>query len=253
MLVCILALFDDGCASLCGVNPYCSCMTGARSPACRARRHERAIARGYLLPRPRLNSCWIEVPCELAPRLKVMAKSLAVHHSHNGMLETPTHFARTAALRADVPALLREDALRLHRQANRAKHAWAPTHAPAVSIPTVVKDEDPLSACDPWAGARLPSPPCAVPSSVEDPWACWSRRRTRLSQTQPQRLHTQPQDSEPDDIIGKILVRLTHIESAVRGLLVSSAGGLRVDSTGLKDTEGTPAETVAADDVLMGP
>lgn len=56
-----------------------------------------------------------------------MAASLQLHAEHNSLNEVPTHYARTAALRAreQIGDQATEVSLRSHRAANKAKHDWS--------------------------------------------------------------------------------------------------------------------------------
>ena len=109
-------------------------MPGVRSADSHLRRQERAIDRGFITPRPRHGYGWIEVPMELAGRARTMVKSLEVHAQHNRAIPAPKHFARDAALQAPLAAEQCLQALRLHRQANRAKHSWRPAHSTPSSV-----------------------------------------------------------------------------------------------------------------------
>ena len=118
----------------------------------------------------------MQVPSEIAPRVRPCARSLALHAEHNSLAGSPRHFARTASQAAlasgDLTQYAHGDALKVHRKANRAKHSWT----------TASGREDPLIANDPWAAyapragrsvEKVAAASCACPTSCGR-CAAWS-------------------------------------------------------------------------------
>ncbi len=83
-------------------------LPSALSAEVRDRRRKCALARGYLTPHPNPGHCWLVVPTELAPRIRAMLKSLAIHAVHNSCLRMPTHFPRSAVLQLNLKPSERE-------------------------------------------------------------------------------------------------------------------------------------------------
>jgi hypothetical protein len=91
-----------------------------------AARRERAITRGFLTSKP-IGSSHILVPDKIAARVKTISKSLAVHRDHCSLVGRNVHSAAAAAVAAKLslsPAEFK-DALKVHKEANRAKHNWS--------------------------------------------------------------------------------------------------------------------------------
>ena len=101
-------------------------MPHCHSPEKRRRRHLRAVERGYVRPRP--SGCsHVAVPSALQDRVRSMTKSLDLHARHDHVAGRSSHFARAATLAAEavggITASEKNDALRIHQAANKAKHA----------------------------------------------------------------------------------------------------------------------------------
>ena len=67
----------------------------------------------------------MEVPEQLADKVRTISKSLKVHETHNQVSGHAHHFARQAAFAASSGDAELQGALQVHRAANRAKHRWA--------------------------------------------------------------------------------------------------------------------------------
>jgi len=98
-------------------------MPHLHSPAARAARHARALARGYVTPRP-AGCRFVPVRAELLPAALDMTRSLEYHFAHQNMVECPHHFARHATMHAQAVISPKEfsTAMKLHSKANKAKH-----------------------------------------------------------------------------------------------------------------------------------
>jgi len=102
----------------------------------------RALERGYISCR-RSGFCHVEVARDIAPRLRVISKSLTLHNEHNQRAGYASHYARRATTAAQLAPESSKLALALHRAANRAKHEWSVSQTSATS-------SDPLWTLDPW-------------------------------------------------------------------------------------------------------
>ena len=123
MLYCLLVLLADlSLAAFCVAGFL---MPHVRSPASRLARHERAVRRGYLAPRP-VGSRHILVEDAIAPRVKLVASSLTLHRAHCLAVGRGVHSANVAAAAAKgLGAINQEEynaARSAHRAANAAKH-----------------------------------------------------------------------------------------------------------------------------------
>lgn len=106
-------------------------MVHCHSAAALKQRRRRAVYRGYVRVPPRHFS-FVLAAKAIAPHVKRMAASVAIHAEHNRMLsergEASCHFARSAALRAASAGVISAEeaywCLATHREANRAKHDW---------------------------------------------------------------------------------------------------------------------------------
>jgi hypothetical protein len=85
-----------------------------------------------------------------------MVRSLTVHEAHNNSVGMPSHFARCAALAANLSENELKKSMAVHRAANRAKHDWP-------------SEPDPWSCSDPWskAAAALVKPNFQTAAAVE--------------------------------------------------------------------------------------
>ena len=131
-------------------------MVHCHSPAARARRLARAVERGFITAGAGPGRAFIAVGASVAPRVKVMARSLELHEEHNFRAGRPAHYARHAALHAG----LRDDelhrALASHRAANHAKHHWrrgGVSSSPEAGVDSEGGCHDPLPS-----GLRVESP-----------------------------------------------------------------------------------------------
>mmetsp|Transcript_29887 Transcript_29887/g.40411 ORF Transcript_29887/g.40411 Transcript_29887/m.40411 type:complete len:265 (-) Transcript_29887:82-876(-) len=138
-------------------------------------RRERALRLGYIVAAP-LGMRHVLVSDEIAPRLKAISASLSAHSHHNRLNGHGSHFARSAALLAAADKLISkpecDQALRTHRDANRAKHLWLPK-APHNN------QTDPLLIHDPWSASSRPPPARGAPL------ASTSARASSLSSAPP--------------------------------------------------------------------
>ena len=102
-------------------------MPHVRSPASRLARHERAVRRGYLAPRP-VGSRHILLEDAIAPRVKLVASSLSLHRARCLAVGGGVHSANVVVVVAKgLGAINQEEyntARSAHRAANAAKHAW---------------------------------------------------------------------------------------------------------------------------------
>jgi hypothetical protein len=82
------------------------------------------------------------VPSHIAPRVKVVAASLACHARHNELSMHSSHYARLAAVAAADKKLITAsellEASRLHRSANRAKHEWNSSRSSVCAIDPLI-------------------------------------------------------------------------------------------------------------------
>jgi len=102
-------------------------MPGLRSPGRLAARRARAVARHFVVPPASIAFRRVRVPAEVAPRVKRVAESLALHCEHVKLTGKDIPFARAAAREA-APVVGRAAcrvSMRVHDAANVAKHAWA--------------------------------------------------------------------------------------------------------------------------------
>mmetsp|Transcript_1884 Transcript_1884/g.5639 ORF Transcript_1884/g.5639 Transcript_1884/m.5639 type:complete len:115 (+) Transcript_1884:54-398(+) len=94
-------------------------MPHLHSPLARLRRHERAVARGYI-------SSAAPVPTadlDISQRLATVGASMAIHKQHCGALKQDIHTAAIAAARAKAAGLIDDKLYNQARAANRAKHS----------------------------------------------------------------------------------------------------------------------------------
>ena len=135
-------------------------MPHLRSAAASSARCARAVERGFLRPRP-VGSRHILVPETIAPRVRTVVSSMALHRDHCRALQLDINTAAVAACRArELQVLSQEDLLharQTHRAANLAKHSWADVVA-ARPLPTPSSSRGPLSCPGPSCS---PLPPVA--------------------------------------------------------------------------------------------
>jgi hypothetical protein len=98
-------------------------MVRGRSEAARFARYRRARDRGFLLPKPK-DSCYVEVDGRLAPAVKTLAKSLAIHANHDAMSGSAHHHARQATLlvKDDISENEFKASMSWHKKGGQAKH-----------------------------------------------------------------------------------------------------------------------------------
>jgi len=101
-------------------------MPGKHSAAKLALRRERAISRGFLIPKaPSAKRILVAEP--VADRVKAVARSLELQASHQALSGTSSSFARSST--RDAKPFLSDEAYRssmqLHDRANIAKHFWS--------------------------------------------------------------------------------------------------------------------------------
>ena len=140
-------------------------MPHLHSKAARERRHCRAVERGFWKPRdPGLKE--VVVRSTLAPRVKAIVNSLALHQKYNDIAGYASHHARHASYAAALvsPAVDTKQAMSTHRQASRAKHNWSVNNCACwadvrddASAPSRRESphfgrepNDPLAEADPW-------------------------------------------------------------------------------------------------------
>jgi len=121
-------------------------MPHLHSAAALAARRQRAALCGFIVRRPDGHQ-HVLVHDDVADRVRCMARSIKLHHSHNVANGRPAHFARDAARAACGDGKDLGHAMRCHRAANKAKHCWHKDR----------EAEDPLMVNDPWLHARRPS------------------------------------------------------------------------------------------------
>jgi len=131
------------------VASSCS-MPHLHSEAARARRHERAVRLGFVVPRAGGGSTRrIEVGAEVATRARTVAKSLELHRSHCRLLGQDLHSAAVAAVAARP--VIGDGAFRearaAHKKANTAKHSWADLAAVPDSWEGLVPSPSSRGAC----------------------------------------------------------------------------------------------------------
>jgi len=131
------------------VASSCS-MPHLHSEAARARRHERAVRLGFVVPRAGGGSTRrIEVGAEVATRARTVAKSLELHRSHCRLLGQDLHSAAVAAVAARP--VIGDGAFRearaAHKKANAAKHSWADLAAVPDSWEGLVPSPSSRGAC----------------------------------------------------------------------------------------------------------
>mmetsp|Transcript_64213 Transcript_64213/g.178381 ORF Transcript_64213/g.178381 Transcript_64213/m.178381 type:complete len:427 (+) Transcript_64213:97-1377(+) len=178
-------------------------MVHCHSVEARERRLLRARERGFLRQRS-FGHRYVAVEEGLHHRVLAFRNSIRIHDAHNKLTGTPTHYARHATLAATTMGRLslgqRDDALRAHRAANRAKHRWRLREVQVAERPEVLPNwlpgalssdlpNDPLQLSDPWAGASAPvrdanttkfynawerySPPSSSMRRETCPSGCW--------------------------------------------------------------------------------
>ena len=142
-------------------------MPGLHSHAAREARRQRAIERGFLRASVDMSRRIIEVDAEVAPRLKVVAKSLSIQHRHNAALGIGEPYARkaTRGVRALPSDSDYKRSMNIHDNANQAKHSWPVSDASAsgevkACWANTVDDHDfpTLSASSRRVAAQIPRP-----------------------------------------------------------------------------------------------
>lgn len=98
-------------------------MPHSHSAHAAALRRQRAIDRGYVVPRP-AGTRHLLVDDRIAPDVRTVAKAMATHARLDADADRPHHHLRSAALAAKdrVSEATLHDILRLNRDAGRAKH-----------------------------------------------------------------------------------------------------------------------------------
>lgn len=112
-------------------------MPGKHSPEKLELRRERARRRGYLQPRPLdQTKKFLQVPIDVAPRVKAISDSLAIQSEHNGITGKAIPIARasTRAARAFIDAGKYRSAMHIHDRANLAKHVWTEPAQPTSDV-----------------------------------------------------------------------------------------------------------------------
>lgn len=135
-------------------------MPHCHSAAARALRRDRAIRLGFVKLHENPGTKYVEVQRHLAPRLRAIAASLAVHDDHCRLLGRSVHFAAsaTACARDVVGTEAADRAMKLHKAANKAKHQGL-----GADLNDNDNDEDPLIAndlADPLGGERHGTAAC---------------------------------------------------------------------------------------------
>ena len=151
-------------------------MPHTHSPAAAVRRL-RALKKGYLSAKPdACESKFVLVASSVAPRLKSIAHSLALHDRHDSVAGVHCHYARNAA-RAARPFISDSEfkaASSAHRAANRAKHNGADRERWADSADCLsASDGDDFFVADDGVPAPALIAICEVidPLFIDDPWA----------------------------------------------------------------------------------
>jgi len=173
-------------------------MPHVHSPASRAKRLARAVARGYLAPLHAAGSCstrrqtsaWVEVPRTIAMRVKNVAKSMSIHREHCELLGESVHTPSIAAARVKpfIGAQQYNEARRCHRIAGIAKHSWCDLgderrkqswadlvdeagfdSAASTAVPSEGIELDPVFVNDPWRHACNSGLLCSFSSDAAFP------------------------------------------------------------------------------------
>ena len=143
-------------------------MPHLHSASARSIRRERAIAKGYVVPRSR-GDAFVEVPERLPERARIISKSLKVHDAHNQVSGHGLHFARQAAFAASSGDAELQGALPLRRAANRAKRRWADIDDSTEDLLPAGDPSPSASSLQPAGGAcEAAVPPCAHRNRQED-------------------------------------------------------------------------------------
>eukprot|EP00973_Karenia_brevis_P014650 1998491-Karenia_brevis.AAC.1 len=79
---------------------------------------------GYILPVR--GKRWVEADSTVSTRVSHVARSMAFHHRHNAVLESPFPIGSqaTRAARKKVSTDEYKEAMAAHERANLAKHSW---------------------------------------------------------------------------------------------------------------------------------
>ncbi len=93
-------------------------MVHLHSYVARQVRHERAVRVGFWTPKSDVSSYAVQVPRELAGRIKSITNSLKVHAMHKQRVGVPFHNARHAALASGLSDTGIKESLTLHKAAN---------------------------------------------------------------------------------------------------------------------------------------
>jgi len=145
-------------------------MLGRWSAQALEKRRLRAIARGYVVAKSSPVAGVIKVHPEVAPRVRAVARSLALHRQHNLLVGgcEPIARAATRAARPFLAGRAYKDAMRQHDEGNLAKHDWSRpkvSWADAWSFASNSAGEDPLPASRATYSNLAQQPPsCGSPS-----------------------------------------------------------------------------------------
>lgn len=121
---CVAALCSAGSV---GPPRAPNAMVHGHSPEAVARRRERARERGFLQHTPD-GERFVGAETQLAPTVRAVARSLRLHREHVQLVGRPCHFVAAATAAAcgagRIGTAERQQAQRIHTEANRAKHDW---------------------------------------------------------------------------------------------------------------------------------
>ena len=161
----VLGCDDRHCVTL-----FFTSMPHVHSVAASAARRRRALEKGFLVCKD-ADCSYVQVSANVAGRVRAVAKSLSLHRQHCSTVGRSYHFAASAALaaKASIGHTNFQEACRVHRVANKAKHCWADCDFDDDTDSSVAAPDhiDPLVAIDPWAHAASLLPDRTVSPTID--------------------------------------------------------------------------------------
>jgi len=148
------------------------------------KRVERALSRGFVLPKPR-GQRYIQVDAELHGAVKAAYQSLRYHRRHDSLTGTSHHYGRLAGLFAHESGKISDAefkmSTRTHKVAGLLKHNVSKLQWQRVGE-VGANGRDLVYDMDPWAG-KVPIVERVALSREEvgDVWAGWSARHEQES------------------------------------------------------------------------
>ena len=146
-------------------------MPGKHSVEKLAARRTRALARGFLVPRPE-GARHVLVAEAVADRVKAVARSLTIQDAHHRLVGSTTSFARSST--REARSLLSEsvyrNSMKDHDRANLAKHSWteAGPSLAAAFVSTSPLCGAPVSQCPSPSRVASMGTQTAIPESSVD-------------------------------------------------------------------------------------